>query len=220
MLATVRQNLLKYLAGLTIASGLGLASGQLEQVPGELFVEVLTDADEPAWHPEDRTRLLQVLARDQRAPVRVAVGEALAANPVELGAGVTDVIQGLVLDDVPPVHSSGLHAWACCLQATPVLQRIQRVAQWALSEHDAQRHAAAWALAGPMELPAADVILTYLASDRVAPVRRTTLETVRTRFELQPEFVHSVASLAVNDPVRRVRKLARGMLTRSSAAWA
>ena len=212
MLASVRQNLLKYLAGLTIASGVGLAFGQLEQVPGELFVEVLTDTDGPDWRPEDRTRLLQLLSQDQRAMVRVAVGDALAANPIPRGRGVTDVVQGLVRDQAPPVHSSGLQAWARCLEATPVVERIQTAAQWALSEHDAQRHAVAWALAGPMQLPAADVILTYLASDRAAQIRRTSLESVRKRFESQPELVRSVASLGANDRSRRVRKLARGML--------
>jgi hypothetical protein len=217
MLVAVRQSLLKYFAGLTIASGMGLAVGQLEQVPDQLVVEALSDTEEADWSPEDRARLLQVLSRHQRSTVRAAVAEAFAAYPARLNDTVEEVLARLVRDASPDVRGCAQHALVRCLETSPLLGRVQLLSDWALSEHRLQRHAAARALATPVPIPGADVMLNHLARDPVAWIRRASLEAMAARFALRPGLYRDAAEVAAADPSRSVRKQARRMLARATA---
>ncbi|MFC1641827.1 hypothetical protein ACFL5O_03935 [Myxococcota bacterium] len=215
-LSSMGKNLLRYLIGPTLASGVGLAAGVLGQVPEPVVVGVLTQAWGSDWEDEGRTRLLSVLAADPREPVRWAVADAIGGGG-EWDSELLDILQKLAADSAACVRNAAAAALPILLESATILRRLEVIAAWAVSAETGLRVAASRALASTLTIPAADLVLELLASDRNPEVRRGALMAVRERFSLFSDVACRISEPCLYDPQPSVRRLARRLFVQSQA---
>lgn len=201
----MRQSLLSYLASLALASGLGLVPGDLDgMTPDDAAV-----GEEPDdLGSERRQRLLSALAQDDRPRVRESLAEYLGGHG-DWSSTTVELLDLLVGDVESTVRSAAVLAFAVMAEGAPILDRLEVTATWATSPEPWHRVAAAQSLAGRAPVPAADLMLSYLASDARAMVRRAALAAAGSRFVLSPATVREIAGPALHDRSRSVRVLAR-----------
>jgi HEAT repeat protein len=218
MLASCRQNLMRFLASVSLAGNCGVADpgASLAQIPARLVTELVDDTLESSWRPDDRKAVLSLLAKDPRARVRCAIAQAASNLEDPLCGEAQELLRILAADHAWPVRETAAQALARSLQRANVSTRVRTVCEWALADSAAQRLAVARALARPIQLPAADVALTHLARDPEASVRRAALVAMGSQFWLDDPVVRETAQFALGDPDRRVRRAAAKLLARAN----
>jgi HEAT repeat protein len=217
MLAFCRQNLMKFLASVSLAGSCGAADpgASLAQLPAQLVTELVDDTLECSWQPDDRKAVLSLLAKDPRARVRCAIAQAASSLQDPLCGEAQELLRTLAADPAWPVREAAAQALGRSLKRATVSTRVRTVCEWALAESAPQRLAIARALARPIQVPAADVALTHLARDPLASVRRAALLAMGSQSWLDDPVVSETAQAALNDSDRRVRRVAARLLARA-----
>ena len=175
------------LAGWLAMVGAGLAAGwagaaeELAAVP-EDAIDALVDEDQVEhWQPQDRRALLQLLSRDARTGVRVAVTKWVARSPVPLAAEDHDWLVPLAADPVLEVREAFAAQVRARLERADPLERTYVVASWAVSPSDELRAAIARALEGAPPVVGARSALEHLLQDPTAEVRSAASRAIATR---------------------------------------
>lgn len=157
--------------GMSIATSAAVAA-DLGSIPERKLNQVVEETeDDDAWESEDRAQLLALLSHDARASVREQVALSLAIKPVIWTASVDSMLAKLCSDRVDCVRSAASDALLHELIAADGFERSRVVAEWALSEDDAQRLVIAQTLAAPLAAVGVYTALQHLANDEVAAVR-------------------------------------------------
>jgi len=169
---------------------------------------VLEDLEDEQWAPEDRRKLLELLSKDERSAVRLAVVEALVSGQDFTESDET-MLRELAADDDPVVRRKAAMALGFALERQGAAHRLATLADWSLDGEQRVRIAVARVLDGALFVPAADSILAHLVRDPEPAVRYRALRASASRFSHDPGLVSQIAQQALQDDDRKVRQLAR-----------
>jgi len=190
-------------------------SAALAELPAELVLDAIDDANVADQPVHDRVSLLHLAVHAPRVRVRSQVAASLEKLPGDAGFAAEGLIAVLAGDPSERVRVAAGRALAGFLSRCPPAERVELLSRWALSERATDRAAIARALAerGPVLL--SDVAVEQLASDSVGEVRAAAFEAAAARFDELPATYLKIARAGTADDDVRVRELAHRMLRRA-----
>jgi len=206
----LRQAALRHLAALALGrtGQVDAARMQLSDIPAHFVEELLEELDRGGWRPADRLRLCALLASDPRPRVRRRVAESLGGTGFSL-ASTQRLIEALVSDRCNSVRAAAADTLATLLREADELDQADLAWSWATSARRPLRLAIARALSMPFALPAADLVIELLASDRSPEVCAAAARAAEVRFDESPDVLGAVLEGLVAHPSRAVRRAAR-----------
>ena len=186
----VYQGLLKRLAALAVAMGSATASAatELSAIPLHL-VKDLVDADEfNAVSPQDRVRLLSLLANDPRAALRVCIAERVALHAgAVIDDDTEDLLERLALDPDPLVRQAVSVTIQRLLPQLSGIERTSLIGRWATSAAKEQRLIVARALQQRFVVLWDDLIIEHLLTDEDQAIRGAAFQAAQARGFLDRE---------------------------------
>jgi HEAT repeat protein len=213
----MQQSVLKRLASIWVASFCGVVdpSAALAEVPADLVIDSMEDADRTPWHPEDLGALLQLVSRDPRVQVRARVAELAGSvwRSVPLAAA-QDVLAALCCDPSARVRAAAARGLARVIERAAPADRIELISAWTASAQPQRRAAVARALCAPTPMFVTDLAIEQLAGDPVAEVRSAALEAAAAHFQEAPSIYARIAEARSQDEDEGVRHAARRLLMR------
>lgn len=214
----LRQAILKRLAALSIAAAAGLTnpSAALLRFPSEILTQVVEDAADLEWMGEDRRRLLDLLACDQRVSVRRRVAEVTGSLAAGHSDGMLEILKRLARDESVRVRAAAGQGLAAVLANVAPVERVQIVCEWALSGEAFERAAVARALSDRTPVLVTDMVIGQLAADPHPEVRLHALKAATVHFDEDPEGYACVARACLSDPDRATRRTARRLVSRTA----
>lgn len=212
----LQQSVLRHLGAIAVAGGIGVVSpsASLLEIPTELVVEVVDDTEEPSWEREDRRRLLELVAQDQRVVVRSHVAEAAGSLRGEMPDEAEALLARLARDESPRVRRGVSRGLATLLTRSEPMYRAELVARWSTSEDARLRVAIARALSTRTPTLVTDMALAELCRDPDPRVRRAAVGALAPHYEEAPEEYARLALRLVDDPDGLTRRIARRLVSR------
>ncbi len=210
-----KNKFLRTFAGVVIGCGFGspAAADVIDQTPAPLLEEVLDEASTRPWDPDDRQRLLVVLAQDPRAVIRRGVAESVAADASGLAWETTgDLLRGLARDREPMVRAAAARALAALVSPADPSVRGRILSDWASSESWQVRQAAAQSLSWASPVSLDRDLIDELSRDLNPVVRGAAVGAARSRFADDPTCFRAILERARDDSDATVRRAARRAL--------
>jgi len=213
----MQQSVLKRLASIWVASCCGLVdpTSALAEVPAELVINSMEDADRMPWPPDDLGALLQLVSRDPRVQVRARVAE--LAGSVWRNAPLEAAHEVLVLlctDPSARVRAAAGRGLAQLIERSAPADRIELISAWSTSSDLHRRTAIARALCAQCPMFVTDLAIEQLASDESAEVRSAALDAAAAHFAEAPSIYAAIAQARSLDEDEGVRHAARRLLMR------
>jgi len=219
---TLRQNLMKHLAALSLGLGGSMlaVSTELTQIPDQVLEDVLDETEAPSsWAGTDRARLFELLARDPRSTVRRHIAELVTSSPFALGAQQTEPLLALLArDERPAVRSAAADALAHYLESVDPLERTAVIGEWSTADAVGQRWTIARVLKRETTALGVDYALATLAADPVAAVRREAAEALPPQMALNPDLLGPAWRKLLDDPNAAVRRSAARAVSEVTSA--
>jgi HEAT repeat protein len=187
----------------------------LAELPPELILDAIEDAEVASQPLHDRVSLLHLASHDPRVRVRSQVAASLATLPTEAGSATEGLIAILASDPAERVRQAAGRALASLLRRSSPAERVELLSRWTLSERATDRAAIARALAERLPVLLGDVAIEQLATDSVREVRAAAFDAALARFDELPATYLKLARAGANDEDGRVRELAHRMLRRT-----
>lgn len=219
--AGFRNKLLAYLAGAAVALGAeGIANAQvvLQDIPGPVIEDLLTDVEADDWEEQDLLKLVELLSKDPRASVRRQAAELLSTvDPEAVPESVEELLEDLVQDRSELVRGACSSTLASWLGKVGGLARIKTIAEWTLSLSPQTRLTMAEALDSDVEALGVDSAVLRLALDDDFRVRAAAAKAAGRRLRENPASYATVLRDLLSDEHRLVRRSARRALNLGTA---
>jgi HEAT repeat protein len=199
-----------------VLAGGAAGSARLSSVSADALSELIQEVEESESSDPDRTNVLALLARDERARVRARVAEALGSLWPAPRQPAAAALRELSRDASPEVRFAASIGLARAIQRAAPVDRIELVSQWALSDNSAERAAIARALAHPVPVFMLDLVIEHLSGDAEPEVREAIARAAGAHFHQAPATYTRIASLLQADPDASVRSAARNLSSRVS----
>ena len=221
--ATLKHKLFTYLAGAAIAFNSGSVTSAktgLAEIPEPVIMDLLSEVDGEDWRTNDLIRLTELLAEDPREQVRRRAAEFLKAfGGKESWDRIEPILLKLAGDSEPAVRASVTETMTHWLSSLNELVRARLVLEWSVSADSKIRLILAQALSSGIPSFGADLALEYLGEDADSEIRRAAIEAVKSRFQENPDFYHSMLKRLLMDKSRSVRRAARRAIVYTHKRW-
>jgi hypothetical protein len=213
----MQQSVLKRLASIWVASCCGVVdpSNALAEVPAELVIDSMEEADRTPWHPDDLGALLQLVSKDPRVQVRARAAELAGSVWRNVPAATAhEVLLLLCSDPSARVRAAAGRGLAQVIERAAPADRIELISEWTTSADPHRRSAIARALCAQTPMFVTDLAIEQLAGDPVAEVRAAALEAAAAHFVEAPGVYAAIAQARSQDEDEGVRHAARRLLMR------
>ena len=208
----MRQNILKYLAMLSIGLGAGTtdAAAQLRNIPDRVVDEVLSELNGDEWDSDNFISIARLLSKDSRSSVRRRVAEiATDIHKHVTPNQIEPILMDLARDYSGAVRAAASDALAGLLEKSSPLERIEILWNWAGSDSPMVRYTVARALSRPFQALGADLALEHLSNDPSGEVRKAVVDAARKRYSENASTYGAVLRRLAFDPHHTIRKAAR-----------
>jgi hypothetical protein len=195
----IRHGFVKHLAALSVGlSSCPAAAFDLDDLPQDVFEDILDDVGDAQWRDTDRRIALLLAVEDARVAVRLRAAHRAPSSGLDLD-DLEPFLLRLAEDSDPAVREATAQSLAVLLGGADGLERTAVIGDWSTSASPAARLALARALARPFAAVGARAAIEQLALDPVAEVRRAAVAAARARCDRDPDLLAAVVSRQIAD---------------------
>ncbi len=213
----VKRRLLAHLTATSLVLAAGTAGALTEapirELPTQVISDLIDDAERTDPSDPHRAAVLGELAKDPRYTVRAEVAEALSLLWPDREATLA-LLRTLANDRSADVRAATALGLARTLERASALERVDLVAELALSPHSRERLAVARALSSSVPILVRVSAVEQLSRDPNPRTRAALMNVMSAHFDEDPARYRDVAKALLRDPDRGVRARAQSLLTR------
>jgi HEAT repeat protein len=213
----VKRRLLAHLTATSLVLAAGTAGAltetPLRELPTRVISDLIDDAERTDPSDPHRAAVLGELAKDARYTVRAEVAEALSLLWPDREATLA-LLRTLANDRSADVRAATAVGLARTLGRASALERVDLVAELALSPHSRERLAVARALSSSVPVLVRASAVEQLARDPNPRTRAALMNVMSAHFDEDPARYLAVAEALLRDSDRGVRARAHALLTR------
>lgn len=179
-------------------------------LPAEVVSQVLDEAEGPSLDRLARRRLLQRLADDPRAAIRIQAADVTGnLNGAADAVFAQGLLRTLSADTHSGVRMAAARALAQRLRRLPSVSAMSCAAEWAISSKSAHRECVAQAMVSTDESVWNEHLLEQLMADMTPSVRAAATRALSGRYHSDPNRYGWLLSAALTDTDVKVRRLAQ-----------